>query len=280
MLTKEYKIEIKAEAKKVWFALWDPYYYRKWTSVFCEGSYAITDNWKQGSRVHFLAPSGEGMYSVVTENKPFEKMFFTHIGNIKNFEEQPLDEETTKWTNSRENYTLTENNGTTSLVAQLDIYEKFLDFFEGAFPNGLQLVKESAENFFICVQAKLNLGIDEVWKKWNTPEDIVLWNAASEDWHTTKSSNDLRVGGTLSCRMEAKDGSMGFDFEGVYSNVVNGKIIEYSIADGRKVKVSFEADGEWTMINESFEPENMNSYEMQRDGWQAILNNFKKYSEG
>ncbi|MFH1051238.1 MAG: hypothetical protein V1779_09975 [bacterium] len=91
---REYKIEIFANAQMVWFALWDDVHYRKWTSVFNEGSYVKTDNWKEGSTVHFLDPEGNGMYSIITENKPFEKMTFTHKGEIKNFLEQPVNEKT------------------------------------------------------------------------------------------------------------------------------------------------------------------------------------------
>ncbi len=102
MINKKFNILIQAPASKVWFALWDDYHYRNWTQVFCEGSYAVTQNWEQGTRVHFLGPDGNGMYSEVSENKPNLKMAFTHIGNVKNFIEEPLDEESNSWTGARE----------------------------------------------------------------------------------------------------------------------------------------------------------------------------------
>jgi uncharacterized protein YndB with AHSA1/START domain len=131
----------------------------------------------------------------------------------------------------------------------------------------------------ISVQTKINAPVEKVWKNWTTPEDIVKWNNASEDWHTTRATNDLRVGGKFLSRMEAKDGSVGFDFDGVYSIVKNCKQIEYAIGDGRKVKIDFTANGKDTKIVETFEAESINSIDVQRTGWQAILANFKKYVE-
>ncbi|MGH2552339.1 MAG: SRPBCC domain-containing protein, partial [Chitinophagaceae bacterium] len=102
---------------------------------------------------------------------------------------------------------------------------------------------------------------------------------ASDDWHAPIAENDLRAGGTFKTRMEAKDGSMGFDFGGVYDEVKTNELIEYTMGDGRKVSIAFKANGEETKIFETFEAENENPVEMQRGGWQAILNNFKKYTE-
>jgi uncharacterized protein YndB with AHSA1/START domain len=131
----------------------------------------------------------------------------------------------------------------------------------------------------ITVQTIVNAPIDKVWKKWNNPNDIVKWNNASDDWHTTKAENDLRIGGKFLSRMEAKDGSMAFDFEGVYDAIKTNEHIEYTIADGRKVKISFtEQDGK-TKVVETFDPEDENSIELQHDGWQSILDSFKKYTE-
>ncbi|WP_316931032.1 SRPBCC domain-containing protein [Flavobacterium rivuli] len=108
---------------------------------------------------------------------------------------------------------------------------------------------------------------------------MVKWSFASDDWHTTKAENDLRVAGTFSSRMEAKDGSFGFDFEGVYDEVETNKLIAYTLGDGRTVKIKFTDTGNETHIAETFEAETVNSEELQREGWQAILDNFKKYTE-
>ncbi len=131
----------------------------------------------------------------------------------------------------------------------------------------------------ITVQATINAPVEKVWKSWTSPEDIVKWNAASDDWHTTKAENDLKTGGKFSSRMEAKDGSFGFDFGGIYDSVIEKESIEYTIADGRKVSISFKNMGERTVIIETFDAEQTNSPELQKQGWQAILNNFKKYTE-
>lgn len=138
---------------------------------------------------------------------------------------------------------------------------------------------ETATKTTITVQSTVNAPVEKVWKLWNSPEHITKWCSASDDWHTPRAENDLRVGGKFSSRMEAKDGSMGFDFGGVYDEIRPNEYIEYTIGDGRKVTINFTADGNTTKIVESFEAENTNSVELQRGGWQAILDNFKKYTE-
>jgi uncharacterized protein YndB with AHSA1/START domain len=130
----------------------------------------------------------------------------------------------------------------------------------------------------VTVEVTIAAPIDQVWKAWNTPEDIIQWNAASDDWHTTKSEVDLRPGGAFSSRMEAKDGSMGFDFAGTYTNVVEHKLIE-SILGGRVLSVEFIAGEESVTVRETFDAETVYSVEQQRTGWQAILDNFKKHVE-
>jgi uncharacterized protein YndB with AHSA1/START domain len=131
----------------------------------------------------------------------------------------------------------------------------------------------------ITVNVKIKAPISLVWKKWTNPEDIVIWNSASEDWHTPWAENDLRAGGKFRSRMEARDGSMGFDFEGIYLKVVSHELIEYEIADGRKVSVLFKNHGSETEIVETFEAEGFHSIDLQQAGWQLILDNFKKYTE-
>lgn len=131
----------------------------------------------------------------------------------------------------------------------------------------------------ITVTATVNAPIEKVWKAWTTPADITQWCNASDDWHAPKAENDLRPGGSFSTRMEARDGSFGFDWGGVYDEVETNKVIAYTMEDGRKCRITFTADGDTTKVVESFDPETQNPIDMQRDGWQAILNNFKKYTE-
>ena len=131
----------------------------------------------------------------------------------------------------------------------------------------------------ITVETTVNAPVEKVWKYWTQPEHLMKWNSASDDWHTPRAENDLRVGGKFSARMEAKDGSFGFDFGGVYDAVRTNDYIEYTLGDGRKVSVTFKRDGDKTKVTETFEAESENSVELQRGGWQAILDNFKKYTE-
>lgn len=131
----------------------------------------------------------------------------------------------------------------------------------------------------ITVESMVNAPVEKVWQYWSMPEHITKWCAASDDWHTPRAENDLRVGGKFLSRMEAKDGSFGFDFGGVYDEVETNKVIAYTIGDGRKVKITFTSQGSTTKVVETFEAEDQNPIEMQRGGWQAILDNFKKYTE-
>lgn len=131
----------------------------------------------------------------------------------------------------------------------------------------------------ITISVAINAPVDRVWKKWITPADIIKWNNASPDWHTPKAENDLKPGGKFLFRMEAKDGSFGFDLEGVYDEVETNKLITYTLADGRRVVVTFAGQGNTTNVIESFEPETENPFEMQRQGWQNILDNFKRHVE-
>ena len=131
----------------------------------------------------------------------------------------------------------------------------------------------------ITVQNTVNAPVVKVWQFWNAPEHITKWCAASEDWHVPKAENDLRTGGQFTTRMEAKDGSFGFDFGGIYDNVKSNETISYTMSDGRKVIVNFTALGNSTEVVETFDAEKENPVEMQQYGWQSILDNFKKYVE-
>ena len=138
---------------------------------------------------------------------------------------------------------------------------------------------ETAEKTVITVENTVNAPVAKVWDYWSKPEHITQWCNASDDWHTPSAENDLRTGGKFSSRMEAKDGSFGFDFGGTYDNVIPNKYIEYTMDDGRKTKINFIGEANSTKVVESFEAEGTNPAEMQRSGWQAILDNFKKYTE-
>lgn len=131
----------------------------------------------------------------------------------------------------------------------------------------------------ITVEAMIDAPIEKIWAYWTEPAHITQWNSASADWCTPRATNDLKVGGKFTSRMEARDGSMGFDFEGVYVDVQLKEKIEYNIADGRNVKVLFNKQGDGYKVTEIFDAENTHPADMQRGGWQSILNNFKQYVE-
>ena len=128
----------------------------------------------------------------------------------------------------------------------------------------------------ITVTTTIAASMAEVWRAYTTPDDIKAWNAASDDWHTTHAEVDLRVGGKFCSRMEAKDGSFGFDFAGEYTKLIPHQLIEY-VFDERKVSVNFTEGSDDVLVKVSFDPETIHPEEQQREGWQAILDNFAKY---
>lgn len=132
----------------------------------------------------------------------------------------------------------------------------------------------------VKIEAIVDATIEKVWESWTQTEHIVHWNSASEDWHSPKASNDFRAGGKFNYRMEARDGSEGFDFTGTYDEIVPLKKIDYTLDDDRKVSTSFEEKEGKTYIESIFEAENTFPIELQKEGWQSILNNFKAYTEG
>jgi uncharacterized protein YndB with AHSA1/START domain len=130
----------------------------------------------------------------------------------------------------------------------------------------------------ITVETIVHAPVEAVWRAWTTPEDIKQWNSASDDWHTTTASVDLRVGGAFSSRMEAKDGSIGFDFAGTYTKVVENQLIESTFGE-RNLLVTFVPAASGVTVRETFDAESTHSVEQQREGWQAILNNFARHVE-
>jgi|SRR5579875_1107909 len=131
----------------------------------------------------------------------------------------------------------------------------------------------------ITVETTVQAPVETVWKCWTDPKHITKWNSASDDWHTPFAENDVRVGGKFLSRMEAKDGSFGFDFGGIYDEVKLHEVIAYTMDDGRKVKITFKGQENETKVIETFDAETKNPIDVQQQGWQAILNNFKKYVE-
>lgn len=284
MERKEFIANIDAPREEVWELLWSDETYPKWTAEFSEGSRAESD-WKEGSKIYFLNAEGAGMVALIDKRRDPEIMNFKHIGMIdKNGNEDLESEKVKAWAGAMENYRLEETNGKTRLRVTMDMEDEYKDYFLKTWPKALAKLKDLAENSWqmqnpINISVNINAPIDKVWEVWNDPKHIENWNAASDDWHTTSASNDLREGGKISSRMEAKNGSAGFDFEGVYGEVKPMEHLAYTLTDGRKVSIDFKSSGNSTQVEESFEAESENSRELQQQGWQAILDNFKKYVE-
>jgi len=140
-------------------------------------------------------------------------------------------------------------------------------------------VMETATKTKITIQASIKAPVEKVWNLWTSTADIVKWSTPSPDWHTVRATHDLKEGGNFNYRMEAKDGSFGFDFGGVFDVLKKNELIEYTIGDGRKVVIHFTTKGDITDVVQTFEAESENPVEMQRAGWQAILDSFKNYAE-
>lgn len=134
-------------------------------------------------------------------------------------------------------------------------------------------------NESIIVEALIQAPLEKVWHDYTDPRAIMAWNAASDDWHTTKVENDVRTGGAFMSRMEAKDGSVGFDFTGTYDEVIPQEKIAYTMTDGRNAVITFAPVDGAVKVVVTFDPETENPQDMQRAGWQAILDSFKKYCE-
>lgn len=272
-----FEVTINAPAAKVWQTLWDEGSYMQWTSAFHVGSYAKSD-WKKGSKIQFLGPEGDGMYSEIAQLETNKSMVFKHLGEIKNLEEQS-EEESVAWSGSTESYTLEETKGQTKLTVSVDFPSEMAAYFNDAFPKALAIVKELSEKNYITVMISVNADMNKVWEYWIDPKHIVKWNNASEDWHTPKATNHVKVGAHFSYTMAAKDGSMSFDFEGTYIDVKPHEKLSYAIIGGRKVFILFAPIDGHIRIVETFEAETQNPPEMQKTGWQNILDNFKRYVE-
>ncbi len=237
---------------------------------------------QKGSKVLFVDQSGNGMVSMVAANKPNEYMSFKHLGEIMDGVEDTTSEKVKVWNGSMENYNLQEDNGVSTLTVDLDIADEYKEMFENMWPTALKNVKELAEGTTrvpITITAAINAPVEKVWNSWTSPAHITQWCQASDDWHAPYADNDVRVGGTFKTTMAAKDGSFSFDFGGEYTEVTTNRSMSYTMADGRKATILFEENNGKTIVTETFDAENQNSLDMQRDGWQAILNNFKKHTE-
>lgn len=284
MKRKQYKAVINAPRERVWELLWGEKSYREWTSAFAEGS-KVETTWEEGAKVLFVNAENEGMVARIQEKRAPEKMAFKHLGMIDKNGKEDYNSETVKaWSGAEEIYILKENGQKTELTVEMDLDEAHESYFDEAWPKAFELLKnlaksENWENQKIKVRAFVEAPVDKVWTFWTDPRYITQWNFASTDWHCPAARNDLRENGRFSYRMEAKDGTHGFYFEGQYTRVEPLKLISYTMDDGRKADIHFREKRDSTEVEEIFDAEKTHSKDMQQTGWQAILNNFKALVE-
>jgi uncharacterized protein YndB with AHSA1/START domain len=275
---------IDAPKDKVWHTMLADETYRQWTSVFAAGSHYQGD-WKEGSKILFLAPEdngNSGMVSRIAENRPYEFISIEHLGEVRNGREDTGSDAAKSWRGARENYTFQERDGMTEVSVDVDIVDEYRGMFEQKWPEALNRLKgivEGSAPEAIVVSTTIKAPVGRIWEYWNKPEHITNWAFASDDWEASAAENDVRVGGKFKIRMAAKDASAGFDFTGTYTAVKNNELIAYDMDDGRHVKVQFFPLPEGVQVTETFDPENTHPHEVQRAGWQAILDNFRKYVE-
>ncbi len=281
-----FSIKINAPVESVWHTMLDDKTYRAWTAEFHEGSYYIGD-WSVGSKMLFVALTEtggiSGMVSRIEANRQYEFISIEHLGFIENGKEDTTSEVVKAWQGAHENYTFKQVDGTTEVIVDIDVNDEFKEMFKDMWPRALVKLKSVAEttikNQLITVSVVVHASIEKVWDMFTKPEHTTRWVFASDDWEAPFAENDLRVGGKFVTTMSAKDGSSKFNFKGIYSSVKQYEYFEYNIEGGRYVKVSFEKVDDGVKITEDFEPETENSHELQQSGWQAILENFRKYVE-
>ena len=254
--------------------------YRLWTRVFSENS-SYKGSWNKGAKINFVDGSDCGMSSEIAENRPGEFISIRHLGMIKDGKIDLENPEAKKWTPAFENYTFIEKDGKTEIQVEQEVPEEHFKMMIDMWEKGGAKLKEICENR-IMVEAVINAPIEKVWECWNKPEHIKGWAFAMDTWEAPFAENDLREGGKFVTTMAAKDGSAKFDFGGTYTKVVTNKMIEYTMGEGeasRKATIFFDQLAEGVRVTELFDMEHQNSEEMQKSGWQSILNNFKKYTE-
>lgn len=277
-----FSIVIDASREQVYSKMLDKPTYQQWTEEFAHGS-TYEGSWERGAKIRFIDPSGGGMLSEIAENRPNEFVSIRHVGMIGSDGVEDTTSEAVKdWTPAYENYTFTDKDGGTEVAVEMDASDEWAGMMAEMWPHALERLKKLCEGKLpakLTVAATVNVPVEKAWEYRTKIEHITQWAFASDTWEALEAENDVRSGGRFRTRMRAKDGSAQFDFTGKYTAVEDGKSFTYRMDDGRFADVTFEAVEGGTRVTESFEPEGSNTLEVQQDGWQAIIDNYKKYAE-
>lgn len=283
-----FSIFINASEKKVWHKMLDKEDYKYWTQEFDLLSH-YEGELELGSEIRFLggdADNNSGLIAKVTRIEEYKEICFEYIGLIKN---GMIDtSEDNPYSHGVEEYYFQPQGEGTNLSIKVDVSEEHKEFMSELWQKALEKLKENSESnedkkYITPIKIKVNVNSDSVkaWDYFVTPGHIEKWSRASDDWGCKDSQVDLSIGGRFSSYMYALDGSYGFEFSGIYTEIVPYKLLKYTLDDGRKVLVFFESsdDGKTVTIEQYFEPETENSTQAQREGWQSFLDNYKKYVE-
>lgn len=282
----ELSILIDAPPESVWRAITEDGPYRQWTRVFEPESH-FKGGWNTGDEILFLGHEDEGksagMFSEIAVSRYPEFISIRHLGIVSNGIKDTESPEAKKWAPAYENYSITPiSENRTRFSVESDIEDDFYDEFTELWKQALEALKDVAVDLIppVKIEVLINSSLETVWHCWTDPKWIVQWNFASEDWHCPYAENDLRAGGRFRYTMAALSSKASFEFEGTYVSVVPLDRIHYVMDDNRQVRVVFiSVRPEQTKVIEWFDPESENSIELQRSGWQAILNQFKLITE-
>jgi len=275
----------KATQEQLWELIVDADHYRFWTAAFSEGSDFVGD-WTPGSKIRFVAdnPSGSenGMLAEIAESNWPEFISIHHLGlvmdGIPDYESSIAKE----WTPAFENYQLIkDSDDECTFKLEQDVPESHADDLLESWNNALKAMEERLANSdtvgkVITLREYSAHTSQEIWDRLVTPDKVMTWNFASDDWYCPQAKNELNIGGEFHYDMSAKDGSFSFDFWGTYTEIEIGKKLSFELGDGRKVRIDLIEKGNGTLIEERFEAEQQNNLHLQRTGWQNILKNLAR----
>lgn len=276
---------IQAAPSAVWGVLFSNATYPIWTKGFGANS-RVEGDFLEGGKLLFIGTDSSGheggMVSRVAKLQPNEFMSIEHQGIYYDGVEDTSSEQTRQWTPTFEQYTLVAEDRGTMLTVDMQSPKEYADMFRNMWQKSLAIVallSEIKQTPALIAEVTVQAPLANVWHLFTAPEHIIHWNQASPDWHTPRAVNDLRMGGTFSSHMAAKDGSASFDFTGTYTEVEPQSLLTYDLYDARKVVTIFNGEGDATRITTVFEPETENAPQLQQQGWQAIIQSFKEYAQ-